>query len=256
MLTNFLNCISGEYWVPAETIFAQIFIMKKIGLVGGTTWVSTLDYYRLLNELVNERKGGAESAEVILYSVNFAPIKKYTEEGNWSAIGEIICDAAQKLEKAGADCILLGANTMHKIAPEVQQSIKIPLIHIATITAQAIARQSMTKVALLGTKYTMQLDFYKNALAEQGIETVIPASAQIDIINSAIYNELGKNIFLPATKQHFVDVINDLVGQGAEGVILGCTEIPLLIKQSDSPVPVFDTTRLHATAAVEFALGK
>ena len=229
--------------------------MKKIGLVGGMTWVSTLDYYRLLNELVNERKGGSESAEVILYSVNFGEIKKFTEEGNWNAISEIVCNAAQKVEKAGADCILLGANTMHKIAHEVQQSVKIPLIHIASVTADAIGKQAMHKVALLGTKYTMQLDFYKNALASEGIETVIPPSSQIEIINSAIYNELGKNIFLPATKEYFVSAIHDLVGQGAEGVILGCTEIPLIIKQSDSPVPVFDTTRLHAMAAVEFALG-
>ena len=228
--------------------------MKKIGLIGGLTWVSTLDYYRLLNELVNERKGGSEAAEIILYSVNFGPIKKYTEEGNWKAISAIICDAAQKLEKAGADCILLGANTMHKIAYEVQESISVPLINIASVTAAAISLQSLKKVALLGTKYTMQFDFYKNALAQKGIATLIPPVEKIEIINSAIYNELGKNIFLPSTKQQFVEVINDLHQQGAEGVILGCTEIPLLIKQSDSPIPVFDTTRLHALAAVEFVL--
>jgi len=228
--------------------------MKKIGLIGGLTWVSTLDYYRLLNELVNERKGGSEAAEIILYSVNFGPIKKYTEGGNWKAISTIICDAAQKLEKAGADCVLLGANTMHKIAYEVQESISVPLINIASVTAAAIRLQSMKKVALLGTKYTMQLDFYKNALAQQGVETLIPAVEKIEIINSAIYNELGKNIFLPSTKQQFIEVINELHQQGAEGVILGCTEIPLLIKQNDSPIPVFDTTRIHALAAVEFAL--
>ena len=228
--------------------------MKKIGLIGGLTWVSTLDYYRLLNELVNERKGGSEAAEIILYSVNFGPIKKYTEEGNWKAISAIICDAAQKLETAGANCILLGANTMHKIAYEVQESISIPLINIASVTAEAISLQSLKKVALLGTKYTMQLDFYKNALTQRGIDTLIPPVEKIEIINSAIYNELGKNIFLPSTKQQFMEVINDLYQQGSEGVILGCTEIPLLIKQSDSPIPVFDTTRLHALAAVKFAL--
>ena len=231
-----------------------MFCMKKIGLVGGLTWVSTVDYYRLLNELVNERKGGSEAAEIIIYSVNFGPIKKYTEEGNWKAISAIICNAAQKLETAGADCILLGANTMHKIAHEVQESISVPLIHIASVTAKAISHQSLKKVALLGTKYTMQLDFYKNALARQGIETLIPSVEKIDIINTAIYTELGKNIFLPSTKEQFIEVINDLHQQGAEGVILGCTEIPMLIKQSDSPIPVFDTTRLHALAAVDFAL--
>lgn len=228
--------------------------MKKIGLIGGLTWVSTLEYYRLLNELVNERKGDSEAAEIILYSVNFGQIKKLTEAGDWNSISAIICDAARALEKAGADCLLLGANTMHKIAPEILASIKIPLIHIATITAHAIGRENMKKVALLGTKYTMQLDFYKNALAQYGIETLIPAVSEIEVINKAIYTELGKNIFLPSTRQYFVSVIDDLARQGAQGVILGCSEIPMLIKQSDSPIIVFDTTRLHAMAAVEFAL--
>lgn len=229
--------------------------MKKIGLVGGITWISTLDYYRLINEMVNDRRGGSESAEIIIHSLNFGIIKKNTEEGNWQKIAAIVSDAARSLERAGAECILLGANTMHNIAPEVQQAVNIPLIHIAQITAADIRRQGLQKVALLGTRYTMLLDFYKNALAEQGIETIVPAAEDIDYINNAIYNELGKNIFLADTKQRFLSVINSLVQQGAQGVILGCTEIPLLIKQSDSPVPVFDTTRLHAAAAVDFSLG-
>lgn len=230
--------------------------MKKIGLIGGLTWVSTLEYYRLLNELVNERKGGSEAAEIILYSVNFGQIKILTESGNWAAISKIICDAARKLQQAGADCILLGANTMHKIAGDVQASITIPLIHIASVTSRAIATQRMRKVALLGTKYTMQLDFYKNALLQNGIETLIPSETEIEIINTAIYYELGKNIFLPATKKQFIHIIESLAKKGAEGVILGCTEIPMLIAQSDSPIPVFDTTRLHAMAAVDFALAE
>lgn len=229
--------------------------MKKIGLIGGLTWVSTLEYYRLLNELVNEREGGSEAAEIILYSVNFGPIKKMTEAGDWNGISAIICHAARVLEKAGADCLMLGANTMHKIASEIQDSINIPLIHIATITAHAINRQNMKRVALLGTKYTMQLDFYKNALAQYGIDTLVPGEKDIELINTSIYTELGKNIFLPATRQHYVEIINGLANRGAEGVILGCTEIPMLIKQTDSSIPVFDTTCLHAMAAVEFALG-
>ncbi len=217
--------------------------------------MSSLDYYRLLNQLVNERLGGVEAAKLILYSVNFGEIKKLTEAGDWKGIARIICDAARKLEKAGADCMLLGANTMHKIAPEVQAAINVPLIHIASVTAREISAGGLSKVALLGTRYTMLFDFYKNALAEQGIETLIPAPAQIDFINSAIYTELAINQFLPETRQGFLAIINDLVKAGAEGIILGCTEIPLLIKQSDVQVPVFDTTALHAKAAVEFALG-
>lgn len=228
--------------------------MKKIGLIGGLTWVSTLEYYRLLNELINEREGGSEAAEIILYSVNFGPIKKMTEAGDWNGISFTICQAAQVLEKAGADCLMLGANTMHKIAPEIQASISIPLIHIATITAHAINKENMKRIALLGTKYTMQLDFYKNALAQYGIETLVPGEKDIEFINTSIYAELGKNIFLPATRQQYIEIINELAGRGAEGVILGCTEIPMLIKQMDSTIPVFDTTKLHAMAAVEFAL--
>ena len=215
-----------------------------------------MEYYRLLNELVNEREGGSEAAEIILYSVNFGPIKKMTEAVDWQGISAIICHAARVLEKAGADCLMLGANTIHKIAPDIQASISIPLIHIATITAHAINRQNMKRIALLGTKYTMQLDFYKNALAQYGIETLVPIEKDIELINKTIYTELGRNIFLPATRQQYIAIINDLAGKGAEGVILGCTEIPMLIKQSDSSIPIFDTTRLHAIAAVEFALGE
>jgi aspartate racemase len=228
--------------------------LKTIGLIGGLTWVSSQDYYRLLNQLVNERLGGVEAAKVILYSVNFGEIKKLTEAGDWTGIARIICEAARKLEKAGVDCMLLGANTMHKIAPEVQAAINVPVIHIASVTAREIATRGLSKVALLGTRYTMLLDFYKNALVEQGIQTLIPAAEQIDFINTAIYTELAINQFLPETKQGFLDIIKDLVKAGAEGVILGCTEIPMLIKQSDVEVPVFDTTAIHVKAAVDFAL--
>jgi aspartate racemase len=229
--------------------------MKTIGLVGGITWHSSLDYYRYFNQLVNERLGGNESAQVILNSVNYGTIKKLTEAGDWKGITAIIAGAAKNAEKAGADCILLGANTMHHIADEVAAAVTVPLIHIADATAKAILAKGVKTAALLGTKYTMQFDFYKNKLTSHGINTLIPDEAGVEAINTFIYQELGKGIFLPETKKQFLLVIDKLIQQGAEGVILGCTEIPLLIKQEDCPVPVFDTTLLHATAAVDFVLG-
>ncbi|MGB5029733.1 MAG: amino acid racemase, partial [Chitinophagaceae bacterium] len=218
------------------------------------SWISSVDYYRLFNEITNQRLGGNEAAKIVLYSVNYGEIVTYTHQGNWDAIAAIIADAAQKVEKAGADCILLGANTMHHVAEKVQQSVKVPLLHIADVVGKAITEKQLKKVALLGTKYTMLFDFYTRKLAEYGIETIIPDAEGVDFVNSAIYNELGKGKFLPETKQGFLHLIGKLAGQGAEGVILGCTEIPMLIKQEDTLVPVFDTTLLHATAAVDFAL--
>ena len=237
-------------------LYANIIGMKTIGLIGGITWLSTLDYYRLLNEKINERLGGVESGKIILYSVNFAEIKLLTEEGRWDEMTNLMIDAAKKLELAGADCILIGANTMHKIADKIQLSISIPLIHIAEETAKQIKKQKLQTVALLGTKYTMQFDFFKDKLAEQGIASIIPGEDEIEMMNTAIYTEMGKGIFLPETKQKFLTIINKLIGQGAEGIILGCTEIPILIKKDDCQVPVFDTTRIHANAAVEFALSE
>ncbi len=228
--------------------------MKTIGLIGGLSWLSSIEYYRMLNEMVNERLGGVHSAKIILYSVNFEEIKLLTEQGHWDVMTKMLVDIAKKLEQAGADCILIGANTMHKIAGEIQQAISIPVIHIAEVTAIEIKKQQLKTVALLGTKYTMQLDFYKDKLAGQGITTIIPGQDDIEYINTAIYTEMGKGIFLPATKEKFLDIINGLINQGAEGVISGCTEIPLLIKQEDCSVPVFDTTKIHSTAAVDFAL--
>lgn len=228
--------------------------MKIIGLIGGLSWLSSIEYYRMLNEMVNERLGGVHAGKIIMYSVNFGEIKTLTEENRWDEIAKMIGVIAQKLEQAGADCILIGANTMHKIAGEIQQMINIPVIHIAEVTATQIKKQQLKKVALLGTKYTMQLDFYKNKLAAQGITTIIPGEQEIEFINTAIYTEMGKGIFLPATKERFLDIISKLIRQGAEGIVLGCTEIPLSIKQEDCPVPVFDTTKIHSTAAVEFAL--
>lgn len=228
--------------------------MKTIGLIGGITWLSTMDYYRLLNQKINEQLGGVASAKLLISSLNFEEIKALTVTEDWDALANIMSSEAKKLEAAGAGCILMGANTMHHIADQVQASINIPLIHVAVETGKQIVKLNLKKVALLGTKYTMQLPFYKNKLAEQGIETFIPNETDMEYINSAIYNEMGKGIFLPERKAGFIQIIHQLKAAGAEGVILGCTEIPILIKQEDSPIPVFDTTAIHATAAVNFAL--
>ncbi len=229
--------------------------MKTIGIIGGLTWHSTLDYYSLLNQLTNKKLGGNHAAKIFLYSVDFAEIEVLTKKQDWDAIAVIICKAAKTIETAGADCLLIGANTMHNIADQVQASINIPLIHIADAVADAIRAKGLKKVALLGTKYTMQLDFYKHRLATAGIQVIIPGDADIEKINDAIYNEFGKGIFLPERKIQFLQIIEDLRLQGAEGVILGCTEIPILVKQADCSIPVFDTAFIHAEAAVNFQPG-
>ncbi|MEJ7627121.1 MAG: aspartate/glutamate racemase family protein [Ferruginibacter sp.] len=228
--------------------------MKTIGLVGGTTWYSTLDYYRYFNEMVDEIKGEEEGAKVIINSVNYVEIKKLTHQGDWKSISRIMCTAAKNIEAAGADCILLGANTMHNVADDVEKAVSIPLIHIAKETAKEIAKLGIDTIALLGTKYTMQLQFFRDILKTYKIETLIPSDEGIEKINTAIYEELAKGLLLDPTKKIFIDEIDKLAGLGADGVILGCTEIPLLIKPADCPLPLFDTTRIHARAAVNFAL--
>lgn len=228
--------------------------MKTIGLIGGLTWYSTLDYYRLLNELVNKSQGGSHAAKIILNSVDFGEIEVLTKKQDWDALAVVMCEAAKSIELAGANCLMIGANTMHKIADEVQAAISIPVIHIADAVASAIKAKGLKKVALLGTKYTMQLDFYKTKLAAAGIEVIIPGEADIELINNAIYDEFSKGVFLPERKAEYLQIINSLIAQGAGGVILGCTEIPILIKQEDCTIPVFDTAFIHTDAAVKFAL--
>ena len=228
--------------------------MKTIGLIGGLTWYSTLDYYKLLNELVNERKGGAHAAKLILYSVDFAEIKSLTVKEDWDGIVKIIGAAARSLEKAGAECLMIGANTMHNIADNIEAMIQIPLIHIADAVAAEIQKQQLTTITLLGTKYTMQMDFYKNRLLKHGIKTIIPSVADIEFINNSIYNEFSKGLFLPETKERYLRIIHSLTTEGAQGVIFGCTEIPILLKQNDCPVPVFDSALVHSKAAVDFSL--
>lgn len=227
--------------------------MKTIGLIGGISWLSTAEYYRIINQVINEKLGGVSSAKLIIYSVDFAEIKALTDAGDWDAITGIMQDAAKKLETAGADCLLLGANTMHKIADQVQPAINIPLIHVAVATADAIKKKNISKVALLGTKYVMQQDFYRNKLAEQGLTVLIPEQTDIDYINNAIYTEFGKGIFTQEAKEAFLQIIDRMIAAGAGGVIFGCTEIPILLKQEDCSIPVFDTTFIHAEAVVAFS---
>ena len=229
--------------------------MKTIGLVGGTGWVSTLDYYRYFNELVFKNTNGESTAEVLINSVNYPAIAKLTAAGKWDEITKIITNAALALQTAGAECILLGANTMHHIAPQVKAAINIPFIHIAEETGKEISKKGIKKVALLGTKYTMQLPFFKDVLASMEIETIIPHENDIQIINDAIYKELALGIITAVTKKNYLQIMQKLQQEGAEGIILGCTEIPLLIKPNDFDLPLFDTTFIHANAAVNFSLG-
>jgi aspartate racemase len=228
--------------------------MKTIGIIGGTTWVSTVDYYRLINQKVNKRLGGNHSARIILYSVNFADVVRYKAEGNDDALKKMILDAANKLDYAGAECLLLGANTIHIMAGFIQERITIPLIHIGEETAKVVAAQGITKAGLLGTKVTMVKDFYRNKLAEHNVETLIPGISDRDYINRTIFEEFSKEIFTAEAISRYGEIIGELAGKGAEGIILGCTEIPLLLKQEDFDIPLFNTTDIHAEAAVNFAL--
>lgn len=227
--------------------------MKTIGLVGGTGWVSTMEYYRLINLLMNEKKGGLNAARIIIYSVNYGEIDQLTQKGDQFSIMLTLKHAALKLESAGVDCILLGANTVHQFAEDIAQDLRIPLIHIGEETATTIARSGLKKVGLLGTRYTMEMDFYKEKLNDQSIDVLTPEEDDRNFIHQCINNELLLNQFLPESRQRFLNIIEQLKAKGAEGIILGCTEIPLLIKQEDCNIPLFNTTEIHARAAVEFA---
>lgn len=229
--------------------------MKTIGLIGGMSWESTADYYKILNQEVKNRLGEPHSAEIIMYSVDFAEIEKLQAAGKWEELSARMIEIASKLEKAGADLLLICANTMHKLAPEVQQNINIPLLHIADAAAEEIKRKAYKKVGLLGTKYTMEGQFYKNRIENNyDLDVIIPESSARDYIHKIIYQELVSGILKDESREEFKRIIEKLKEQGAEGIILGCTEIPLLIKEEDSSLPIFNTTRLHAEAAVEIAL--
>lgn len=229
--------------------------MKTIGLLGGMSWESSLEYYRIVNELVKERLGGLHSADCLMYSVDFAEIERLQHSDDWPELTRIMIDAGHRLERGGAECLVICTNTMHKMAPEMEAALSIPLIHIADAAGEAIAKQGLTTVALLGTKFTMQGAFYRERLAKKfGLTVMIPDGENQELVHHIIYNELVKGIFSDHSRKIYQQVIADLQQNGAQGVILGCTEIPLLIKEADSPIPVFDTTRLHAEAAVTWAL--
>lgn len=228
--------------------------MKTIGLIGGMSWESTVSYYRIINEEIKKQLGGLHSAKVVLYSVDFAEIEKCQAEGDWCKSARILTEAAQSLEKAGADYICICTNTMHKVVTLIQQGIHIPIIHIAEATAQKLQQENIQKVALLGTKYTMTQMFYKQKLIDAKIDVLVPSESDIEIVNNIIYNELCLGVISNDSKEKYIKIIEDLVLQGAQGVILGCTEIGLLIHQEDMSIPVFDTTQIHAQKAAIMAI--
>ena len=228
--------------------------MKTIGLIGGTTWLSTIEYYRIINETVKEKLGRSHSARCILYSINFEETV-VQNQGRWDVISKSFIDITKKLENAGADFLIICANTMHKIADDIENNANIPIIHIADVTAEKIIERGLSKVGLLGTSCTMEEDFYKERLKEKfNIETIIPEKNERDLINKIILNELTQGKIMQSSKQKYLEIIDNLIDKKAEGIILGCTEIPLLIKKDDVDIPIFDTTEIHAKAAVEYAL--
>jgi aspartate racemase len=227
--------------------------MKTIGLIGGSTYVSTTEYYKTINQLTQKKLGGSYSASILMYSMKFQEFKELVQNGKFEDVAKYLSDIAINLEKGGAECLVICANTPHMYAEVIQQSIKMPIVHIADATAQEIKSKGLTKVALLGTKPTMEQDFYKKKLFAYGIETLIPDDEDREYINQTIFNEFSREIFTPEAKKRYLDIIQQLKNKGAQGAILGCTEIPLLIKQEDCDIPVFDTMFIHSVAAVEFA---
>jgi len=230
--------------------------MKTIGLVGGISWESTLEYYRVINQYTKERLGGFHSAKVVLYSVDFAEVEVRQHQGRWDELTGLMIDAARRVERAGAELLVICANTMHKMADEVQREIGIPILHIGDVTAEAVKSRSIKKVGLLGTRFTMEQDFYKQRLVRKhGLEVIVPGEKEREDIHRILYNELCLGEIRERSKGTFRAIISDLEARGAQGIILGCTEIPLLVSQDDYKIPLFDTTTLHARAAVDFALG-
>jgi len=229
--------------------------VRTLGLIGGMTWHSTADYYRLINQGVQERLGGSHSAELLMLSVDFAPVEELQNRGEWEAMGQLMAGAARTLERGGAEAIVICANTMHRLAGDVTAAVKIPLIHIADAAAAAVKARGLKTVGLLGTRYTMEMDFYRGRLeAPHGLSVLVPDEPGRTTVHDVIYRELGRGLVRDESRRRYLEIIEDLVRRGAQGVILGCTEIPMLIRPEDSPVPVFDTTALHAAAAVDFAL--
>ncbi|WP_148357756.1 aspartate/glutamate racemase family protein [Peribacillus simplex] len=230
--------------------------MKTIGLIGGMSWESSLEYYRIINEEVKTKLGGLHSAKCILYSVDFEEIERYQADGDWESSGKLLGDVALSLEKAGAEMIVICTNTMHKVVGYIEEKVSLPILHIADSTAKQIQKSKISTVGLLGTKYTMEQDFYKTRIESNGIKVLIPNDEDRKVINKVIYEELCLGEIQQSSRDYYKKVIKGLVDDGAEGIILGCTEIGLLVKPEDSEVPLFDTAVIHAIEAVNMALEK
>ena len=229
--------------------------MKTIGLIGGMSWESSIEYYRIINESTKAKLGGLHSAKSIMYSVDFAEVEILQHQGRWAEAAEMLIDAARSLENGGAEFIVLCTNTMHKVADDIQAKVEIPLLHIADATAQVVIDAGLKKIGLLGTRFTMEEEFYKGRLSEKySLSVLVPNAQAREIVHHVIYDELVVGKIEQRSKEQYIDIIEQMVDQGVEGVILGCTEIGLLIHKPDSQVPLFDTTRIHAKAAVEYAL--
>ncbi|MGO1052415.1 aspartate/glutamate racemase family protein [Crossiella sp. CA198] len=229
--------------------------MRTIGLLGGMSWESSAIYYRLVNELVRDRLGGLHSARCVLYSVDFAEIEELQRAQDWDGAGERLGQAARALQRAGADFVVVCTNTMHKVADQVAAAVDIPLLHLGDATAAAVLARGVRRVGLLGTAFTMEQEFYRERLAGHGLEVVVPGAADRELVHRVIYEELCRGVVLAASRVAFREVMARLAAAGVEGIILGCTEIELLVAEGDSELPLFPTTRLHAMAAVELALG-
>ncbi|WP_296176613.1 aspartate/glutamate racemase family protein [Psychrobacter sp. UBA2769] len=227
---------------------------RTLGIIGGMSWESTESYYRLINEGIKAELGSLHSADLLIHSVDFAPIGELQAQGAWDEMGVILANSGKRLQAAGAQGLLIATNTMHKVIDDVQAATNLPIIHIADATAKAIQAQGLTKIALLGTQFTMTQDFYKQRLIDTGLQVLVPENDARAEVHRIIYDELCQGQFLDSSRQYYSQVIKDLANKGAEGVILGCTEIGLLIQQADSPIAVFDTTAIHAAAAVDFLL--
>lgn len=252
------GCTSG---IPeAKAVDIKNNEMKTIGVIGGISWVSSAEYYVLMNEMVAEELGALHSADILMYSIEFGEFseqERLASEGDWEPLRETMVDAAKRLEKGGADFIIICSNTMHSTVEDIEANVDIPVLHIADATGERIKEQGISKVGLLGTKYTMEEGFYKDRLRDKfGIEVIVPNETERDIVNDVIFDELCAGNISNVSREKYIRIIEHLKEQGAEGVILGCTEIPLLVKQEDVDIPVFDTMTIHAQAAVDYALDK
>lgn len=230
--------------------------MRRVGLIGGMSWESTDLYYQQINRAVQKRLGGLHSAKVILTSVDFAEIEELQRNGEWEEAGDYLAYEAQVLEKGDADCVVLCTNTMHKVADQIEAAITVPFIHIADATAEVIKSQGIDKVGLLGTAFTMEQDFYKSRLNAEGIEVIVPDSEERKVVHEVIFKELCCGVIKEDSKQKYIEIANDLIAKGAKGIILGCTEICMLIGDVEFSVPTFDTTAIHVAAVVEFVLAE